>query len=202
MNSIQFNPKSISNDLIDLIPGYGLIGSDLDSFADCMYIPEKPDKAFGEIRIVSQRPQRSAVPVNDDRLALQHTLNDGIASVIPVYAERNGTLVIGMAGADDGDGKAVFPVQLHQIILSGDLVSGIFPIGIGKRSPFVDPIIGKWLLIGRSGADIEKLSGLALKEPVIPFQLGGNKGDKVCYGIKAKILDQCCDCSLIIDICF
>src|SRR5690606_26983538 len=50
--------------LVNLVPGQHFIGSDMDGFADCLLVAQKPVKSPGEILGVGEYPERGAVTMN------------------------------------------------------------------------------------------------------------------------------------------
>ena len=179
VDGIELHAQGVCDDLINLVPGKGFVGGDLHRLADGVYVSDQARHGHGKIGIVSKRPQGSAVSVNEDRLSLQHTLYNGIAAVFTVGSHRHGTLVIGVAGADDGNGKALFPVKLHQIVFTCNFVPGIFQVGICQGRSLVNAVICQRLLISGGGADKDKLVGFTFKKSLIPLKLGRFKGDKI-----------------------
>ena len=57
-----------------------------------------------------------------------------------------------MAGPDDGHGELMLPVGLHQHLLAGDFVPGVFPVGIGQCGALGDAVVRGWLVVGGGGA--------------------------------------------------
>ena len=106
-----------------------------------------------------------------------------------------------MAGPHDRHRKSFFPVQLHQQLLTGNLVPGILPVGIGQRRPLIYPVIRQRFLVGRSRTDIDKLSRLLPEKPVIPLKLFRHKGDKIRHHIERMSFQFPCHRLLIVDIC-
>ncbi|MNJ60606.1 hypothetical protein D3C77_563510 [compost metagenome] len=142
MHRIQLHAQSIRDHLIDLIPGHRLIGRDMNRLADRMDVAHQAYEALGKIAIMRHCPQGGAVAMNDDRLVLQHPLSNLPASLAPMYAQRYRALGVRMTWPYNRNREPVLPVLLHQIFLTSDFVSGIFPIWIGQRRAFRNSIIG------------------------------------------------------------
>ena len=102
-------------------------------------------------------------------------------------AKRNAALVIRMARPDDRDGKSRFTVLAHQILLAGNLIPRILPMGIGKRGAFGDAEIRRRLMIGGSRADIDILISSALEQSDIPLDLFHPESDELRNHIKLLI---------------
>ena len=73
-------------------------------------------------------------------------------------AERDHGAVVGMRGADDGDGKTVISVGRHQAVFAGDLLLGVTPEWIVERSVFRDGQSGRGGLVDGGRADEYVLS--------------------------------------------
>ena len=58
-------------------------------------------KAPGEVTIAGHRPKGLAVSVNNDLLSIEHTLENLPGPVLSVYSDRNRTVSISVAGADN-----------------------------------------------------------------------------------------------------
>ena len=97
-------------------------------------------------------PQRSAVAVDDHRLACAHTVDPGVAS-----AHRHQRRVIRVRRTHDGDGELFFAKGTDQPLFAGDLVARILPEGIGERGRFADGQVDGRLLISRGRADTDRL---------------------------------------------
>ena len=88
-----------------------------------------------------------------------------------MYADGHATLAIGMAGADDGDRKAVFTVFLHEERFAGNLVARVLPIRVGEGSALGDDVRGGGLVVGRGGTDVDILTTATLEETDIALYL-------------------------------
>ena len=137
-----------------------------------MDIAHQADEGLGKIGVVGDGPQCGAVAVDDDGLALHHVPQHLPGALVAVGADGHVALVIGVAGADDGHREAILPVHLHQVVLAGDLVAAVLPVGVDQGRGLGDFVIPQGFLVGRGGGDEHELLGLAVEEAVIPLQLG------------------------------
>ena len=164
---LKRNAQLISDDGIELIPGDGFIAGDMIRLTDGMNIAHQTDKAFGEVGVVRDRPQRGAVAMEQDGLAVEHAAENLPATLFAISAQRQIAFVIGMAGTDDGHRETIFPVLLHQVFFAGDFVAGILPIRIMQRSALGDEIIGAGLLISGGGGNIDRINSRISKTSAI-----------------------------------
>jgi O-acetylserine/cysteine efflux transporter len=106
----------------DLVPGQHVIGGDVERLADGARVTEQRHEAAREVSVMRQRPQRRAIAVHHDRLALPHP-----ADGRPAAVEGDEGLVVGMRGPDDRGREPLRPVGGDQQVLARDLVAGVPP---------------------------------------------------------------------------
>ena len=106
----------------DLVPGQHVIGGDVERLADGARVAEQRHEAAREVRVMRQRPQRRAITMHHDRLALPHPADRGPAAV-----QGDEGLVVGVRGPDDRGREPLRPVRGDQQVLAGDLVAGVPP---------------------------------------------------------------------------
>ena len=197
---VELHPQGVGNGGVDLVPGEDFIPGDLEGFADGVAVAHEAGEAHGEIRVEGQRPEGGSVPVDDDGLALHHAADHLPGALLSVGAHGNVPLVIGVAGADDGDREAFLPVFFHQEFLAGDLVAGIEPVGIAQGRALGDDVAGRRFVIGGGGADIDILAGFAPEEAVIPLHILHGEADEFADGVEGQALQLLGGALFIMDV--
>ena len=192
--------QRVGDGLVNLIPGQGFIPGNLEGLADGVPVAHEADEAPGKIRVEGERPQGGTVAGNDDRLAFHNPADDLPGTVLAVDCHGNAPLVIGMAGADNGHGEAFLPVLFHEEVLAGNLVPGIFPVGIGQGGALGDDVAGSRLQVGGGGADVDILPGFAPEQPPVPFHLVLGETDELADRVKGMVPEFVRHGLLIVDI--
>ena len=154
-----------------------------------MDVSHKTDKALCKIRVVSDCPQACSVSVNDNRLAVFDAFYNLITSLVSVNSKRNRAFIISVAWSDYCYRKLFFAVKLHEVVFAGNLVAGILPVRICKRSFFADDIVAARLLVGRRRTYIHKLTDLAFEQAVVAFKLFRHKTNKVAGNVKVHAFE-------------
>ena len=119
--------------------------------------------------------------------AFLHPFQHLIAALFSMYSHRYRPFAVGMAGTHDRCRESLFPIKPHQRFLTGDLVAGIFPIGICQRRPFIDPVIRQRFLIRRSRTDQDILFRPLPEQTKVPLHIFWCKRNKICNHIKLLI---------------
>ena len=187
MVRVQLNAERVRNRLIDLVPCERLVAGDLERLADRVAVAHEPRVTDRKIRIKRQRPKRRAIALNDDRLALQHALDDLPGAVLPVHADRNAPLVIRVARPDDRDREPLLTILPHVKLLANDLVPGVLPVRIRQRRPLRENVARRRLVIRRRRTRVKELLRPPIKEPVIPLRMRQRKNRKITDRIKRQI---------------
>ena len=190
MTGLQLHPQAVGDDAVYLVPGQGLVIGDLERLADGVGIAHEPHEAVREILVVRDGPKGGAVPLDDHRLSLHHSLKHLVAAIVPVYAHRHGSLAVSVAWPYDSHRKTVFPVHPHQILFAGNLVPGIFPVGIGQGRPLGDPVVLHRFVVGRGRADVHELPRPSPEQAVVPLQLLRHKADKIAHHVEVQALQR------------
>ena len=192
--------QRVGNGLMDLVPGQGFIPGDLESLADGVAVAHEAHKPPGKVRVEGKGPQGGTVARDNDGLALQDPADHLPGAVVAVDGHGDAALVIGMAGADDGDREAFLPVLLHEEFLTGDLVPGILPVGIRQGGALGDHIACGRLQVSGGGADVDVLPRLTAEEAPVPFHLVLGEADELADGIKELILQDFRYGLLVVDV--
>ncbi|OQA13959.1 MAG: hypothetical protein BWY63_03310 [Chloroflexi bacterium ADurb.Bin360] len=111
--------------LVDLVPGEPLIRGDMKSLANGMRVAHQAHKAFGKIISMCERPKRGAIAVHNHRLAAQHAVDGG-----PATLDRYVRSAVGMRRAHDCYGEFLLPVGAHEAFLTGGFIARILPIRV------------------------------------------------------------------------
>jgi drug/metabolite transporter (DMT)-like permease len=106
----------------DLVPGQHVIGGDVERLADRARVTEQRHEPAGEVCVMRQRPQRGAITVHHNGLALAHP-----ADRCPAAVQGDEGLVVGVRGPDDRGREPLRAIGRHQQVLAGDLVAGVPP---------------------------------------------------------------------------
>ena len=176
--------EGIGHAVVDLIPRQLFVAHNLEGFSECLWIAEQADEATGKVFVPGERPERGAVAIDDDGLALHHALQHLPGTFQSMDADGHATLTIGVAGADDGNGETVVAPLAHEQFLAGNLVARVLPMGIGQRGSLGDDVIGGRFVIGRSRRYIDVLARAALEEPDVALHLRGQEADELADGIE------------------
>ncbi len=96
------------DDVVDLVPGEPFIAGDVERLANGGGVAHESDEAFGEIGVMGEGPEAGSVAVDDDRLAFEHSVEDGVSVV-----EREEGFVVGVRRAHDGHGEFFVAVRLE-----------------------------------------------------------------------------------------
>ena len=169
------------NSFINLIPVEDFVGRDLKYLPDCPLVSYQAYEPFCEIFRVRENPQGCAVAVDDDRFALLHPVNNSVFSPAAKRSRNHG--IVRVRWTHDGIGEFLLTPGTIETIFARDLVTRILPVGIGKRCRLCDEWRGGRFLIGRGGADEDKLPGLPAKELDIPVDVILGKGYPIYNGI-------------------
>ena len=160
----------------------------MERVADRARVAEQGDETPREIPVVRQRPQRRAVAVHDDRLALAHPAQRRPA---PVQGDQG--RVVGVRGAHDRGREAFFPVRPDQQVLAGDLVPGVRQERVAQRRGLQDRQAGGRCLVGGGGADEHVLPGAAAEGIDVGLHVPGGERDPVHDRVELTVPEQLAD---------
>lgn len=104
--------------VVDLVPGQPFVAGDVEIFADGAAMAEQAVEAFGEVGVVGEGPEGRAVAGDADGLVVEDAVEDCVAGI-----EREQGFVVGVGGADDGDGVFLFAVGAGEAFFAGDFVT-------------------------------------------------------------------------------
>lgn len=173
------------DDVVDLVPGEPFIAGDVERLADGGGVGHESDEAFGEIGMVGEGPEAGSVAVDDDRLAFEHSVEDGVSVV-----EREEGFVVGVRRAHDGHGEFFVAVCLEQGFFTSDFVARVFPEGVVEGGGFSDGQACGRGLVGAGAADEDVLVGFASEELDVAFDLAGNEVDPVDNDVPLSVSEE------------
>ena len=179
----------------DLVPGEHVIGGYVEDVADGAGVAEQGDEPRREVLVVRQRPQRGAVAVHDDRLALAHP-----GQHRPATIERHQGLVIGVRGPHDRGRETVVTVGGAQQFLARDLVAGVAQERVAQRGGLQDRHAGRRRLIRRGGADEHVLPGPAAEEVDVGLDVLGCERHPVHHRVELTAAEDLPDGPRIADV--
>ena len=70
---VEFYAEGVCYGFVYLIPGEGLVGGDVECFADCVAVCHEADVACGEVAVEGEGPEGAAVSRDQDRFAFHHS---------------------------------------------------------------------------------------------------------------------------------
>ncbi len=161
MDCIQPGPGCICHGFIDLVPGQEFVGGDVDGVTDGMPVAQQAGESFCKIGGVGHDPQRRAIAWYNHRFPLTHAVDQ--RKILPAPYGSGDDCVIGVRGTHNGDRESVFPVCLHQDLLTGNLIPRVLPVGIGQWGGFGDHRVGGRFLVGGGRTDENVLPAAAFE---------------------------------------
>ena len=199
MYDIRRDTSCARQGLVDLVPREDLVRGDVKRMADGLGVAEEAHKALGEVGAVGDGPEGSAVAVDDDAFALAHAFDYG-PWIFTVESGWDGRKVIGVRGADDGEGEAARAVFSHQKVFARDFVARVFPTRVGKRRRLGDQVVRGRFLVGGGGADEDVLARLAGEDADVTRDLVGGECDPVDDSVKHLSREGLCDSGFVVDV--
>src|SRR4051812_43312146 len=113
--------------------------------------------------------------MDNDRLAVYHPFRDYITR--PVTNRNWEPRVIGMRGPYNCHREPFLPIGAHQTLFTGDFVSRVLPVRIGKRRGFGDDGVSYRPLIGGCRTDENVLSTVIAEQRQITLNICLTVGD-------------------------
>ena len=161
VDDVGLHAQRVGDGGVDLVPGQHFVGRDVEGVADGRRVAQQTHESAAEVFRVGDNPERTAVTVDDNGLALEQPVGQGIAARRQRHRE---VVVIGVGRAHDGGGKALLPVRLDEQFLARDLVARVGPVGVVERRRLGDDVVGGRRLVRGRGADEDVLLDLAREE--------------------------------------
>ena len=75
MHQLRLYSRSLGGDAVELVPRHHFICGDVEGMPNRLLMSEQPEKAFGEIGVVRDHPQRRTIARHNHLLAAQHTID-------------------------------------------------------------------------------------------------------------------------------
>ena len=135
----------------DFVPGQRFVRGDVIRFADGLPAAHDADKALCKVGIVRHAPKARAVAVDDDGLAVEHSLHQRPRVLPASHGEGNLCIAVGQRRAHNGHGEVLRAIGVQGDLFAGALVPSVLPVAVVQRRGLRDVRPAQRTLIDRAG---------------------------------------------------